>query len=67
MDGSNREIQLGYVPQKESIYSRLLPYADCLDEESNNILKDIKDNLARAVLLKDVKLGASHWAVELSK
>jgi proteasome activator subunit 4 len=63
----DREAVLGFNPQKESIYSRLLPYADALDAESNAVLAEIKENLARSVQLRDIKLGASHWAVQLSK
>lgn len=63
----NREAALGFVPQKELAYSRLLPYADDLDEESNEVLAEIKENLARSVQLRDIKIGTSHWAVQLTK
>ncbi|KAK7103315.1 proteasome activator complex subunit 4B-like [Littorina saxatilis] len=63
----NRETELGFKPQKELAYSRLLPYADALDEESNEVLAEIKENLAKSVQLRDIKIGTSHWAVQLSK
>ena len=63
----NREAALGFVPQKELAYSRLLPYSDDLDEESNEVLAEIKENLARSVQLRDIKIGTSHWAVQLTK
>lgn len=63
----NRAEVLGFAPQKESAYSKLLPYADVIDQESNNVLAEIKENLAKAVQLRDVKVGASHWTVQLAK
>ncbi|KAL8607379.1 hypothetical protein ACOMHN_024404 [Nucella lapillus] len=63
----NREEALGFVPQKESNYCRLLPYADVLDKESNEVLVEIKENLAKSVQLRDIKIGTSHWGVQLTK
>lgn len=64
---ANREDVLGFTPQKESAYSKLLPYADVIDEESNNVFAEIKENLAKAVQFRDIKTGASHWTVQLAK
>ncbi|XP_076463728.1 proteasome activator complex subunit 4B-like [Babylonia areolata] len=64
---ANREDVLGFIPQRESIYCRLLPYADELDEESNGHLAEIKENLAKSVQLRDTKIGTSHWTVQLTK
>jgi len=57
----DREVKLGFKPQKEVKYNALLPYADRLDKESNDQLARIKANLARAVQLRDI-IGASHWS-----
>ena len=58
---------LGFIPQKESPYNKLLPYSDNLDAESNLQLAEIKANLGRTVLLRDIKIGACHWTGQLSK
>ena len=58
---------LGFKPQKEIPYNKLLPYGDKLDAESIEQLALIKTNLARTVQLRDIKFGASHWTGQLSK
>ena len=62
-----REAILGFIPQKESSYNKLLPYNDAIDEESNAVLAEIKGNLGRAVQLRDVKVGAGHWVGQLTR
>ncbi|KAI1887190.1 hypothetical protein AGOR_G00203600 [Albula goreensis] len=57
---------LGFVPQKEIVYNKLLPYADKLDEESNEILAQIKGNLARAVQVRELWPGVLFWTRKLS-
>ncbi|XP_054654643.1 proteasome activator complex subunit 4A [Dunckerocampus dactyliophorus] len=57
---------LGFVPQKDIVYNKLLPYADKLDEESNNILSSIKGNLGRAVQLREIWPGVLFWTRKLS-
>lgn len=57
---------LGFVPQKDIVYNKLLPYADRLDEESNEILSKIKGNLARAVQLREIWPGVLFWTRKLS-
>lgn len=57
---------LGFVPQKEIIYNKLLPYADRLDDESNELLKKIKGNLSRTVQLGEIRPGALFWTRKLS-
>lgn len=64
---ANRQEALGFIPQKEPLYSKLLPYEDILDEESNNVLAEIKEKLAQSVQLRDIKIGARHWAAQLDK
>ena len=63
----DREAKLGFKPQKEIPYNALLPYAETLDEESNDQLAHIKANLARVVQLRAIKIGGSHWTGQLSK
>lgn len=65
---SNERIQqLGFKPQREIIYNKLLPYADKLDEESNKLFIDIKTNLAKAVLAREMRPGCMVWTTRLNK
>lgn len=57
---------LGFVPQKDIVYNELLPYKDKLDEESNEILAQIKGNLGRAVQLREIWPGVLLWTRKLS-
>ncbi|XP_060589859.1 proteasome activator complex subunit 4B-like [Ruditapes philippinarum] len=63
----DREQLLGFKPQKEIIYNKLLPYNDAIDAETNAVLSEIKANLGRAVQLRDLKVGAGHWVGQLSR
>ncbi|KAM9847519.1 proteasome activator complex subunit 4A [Aulostomus maculatus] len=58
--------ELGFVPQKDIVYNKLLPYADRLDEESNDLLSKIKGNLGRAVQLRELWPGVLFWTRKLS-
>ncbi|XP_047208464.1 proteasome activator complex subunit 4A isoform X1 [Girardinichthys multiradiatus] len=58
--------QLGFVPQKDIVYNKLLPYADRLDGESSEILSRIKGNLGRAVQLREIWPGVLFWTRKLS-
>lgn len=58
---------LGFKPQKENLISNLLPYSQYLDEDSQNLLQDIKRNLARCVLLKEFEPGCLVWTSRLSR
>jgi len=58
---------LGFKPQKEIIYNNLLPYKYALDEESNALLADIKSNLGRSVILKEIRPGCLHWVGRLDR
>ena len=58
---------LGFSPQKETVYSNLLPYAENIDQESNSVFQEIKTNLTRSVQLRDLKVGARHWIVQLER
>ncbi|XP_076868497.1 proteasome activator complex subunit 4A isoform X2 [Brachyhypopomus gauderio] len=57
---------LGFVPQKDIVYNKLLPYEDKLDAESNEILAQIKGNLGRAVQLRELWPGVTFWTRKLS-
>ncbi|XP_015588278.1 proteasome activator complex subunit 4B [Cephus cinctus] len=58
---------LGSQFQKEIIYNKLLPYAEELDEESQYYLAEIKGNLARAVMLREMQPGCTIWTASLCK
>ncbi|XP_071454240.1 proteasome activator complex subunit 4-like [Hetaerina americana] len=58
---------LGFKPQKEIIYNKLLPYADKLDEESNCMFAEIKANLGRCVMLREIQPGCGIWCTQLAK
>ncbi|KAE8280512.1 Proteasome activator complex subunit 4B [Larimichthys crocea] len=57
---------LGFAPQKDIVYNKLLPYADRLDDESNDLLSKIKGNLCRAVQLREIWPGVLFWTRKLS-
>ena len=43
-----RAKELGYRPQKEVIYNKLLPYSDKLDAESAAVWRSVKGELGTA-------------------
>ena len=59
------EDMAGFVPQKEIVYNRLLPYSDRLDREAAELLAEIKANLSRAVLLRELWPGVAFWSKKL--
>jgi proteasome activator subunit 4 len=64
----NRRIKrLGFKPQREIVYCKLLPYANQLDEESVRMLSEIKANLGRAVMMREMRPGCGVWTARLSK
>uniref|UniRef100_A0A8C5MEZ8 Proteasome activator subunit 4 n=1 Tax=Leptobrachium leishanense TaxID=445787 RepID=A0A8C5MEZ8_9ANUR len=65
-DRQGAEPRLGFVPQKEIVYNRLLPYAERLDRESNELLAKIKSCLGRAVHLRELWPGALFWTRKLN-
>lgn len=71
MDDDNKEEKrykkLGFKPQKEIIYNRFLPYADKLDDESLKLYTDIKTNLVKSVMLREMRPGCILWASRLNK
>eukprot|EP00794_Sanderia_malayensis_P017776 gene17776-19552_t len=50
-----------FIPQKESSCNKLLPYRDRLDDFANSMLSEIKYNLGRAVLFKELTPGVIFW------
>lgn len=67
-DASKERIEkLGFKPQKENQYNKLLPYADQLDNESLQLLSSIKANLGRAVLMRELRPGCGLWTARLSR
>lgn len=49
--------KLGFVPQKEIYCNKYLPYADQLDDESQKMLTEMKEGLAKAVALREMTPG----------
>lgn len=66
-DKDERFIKLGFKPQKENVYNKLLPYADKLDEESTKLFTDIKTNLVKSVLAREIRPGCALWTSRLNK
>lgn len=58
---------LGFKPQREIVYNKLLPYADQLDRESLKLYIDIKTNLAKSILLREIRPGCVLWTSRLNK
>ncbi|CAH2045535.1 unnamed protein product, partial [Iphiclides podalirius] len=64
---SGRIKALGFKPQKEMLTNHLLPYASELDEESTKFLEQVKTNLAKAVMLREMKPSCGVWSSRLLK
>lgn len=62
-----RERILGFRPQSEKVYNKLLPYSSEIDNESNIGLSLIKLNLPKSVLAKELRPGVTHWSKQLLK
>lgn len=62
-----RERILGFRPQSEVVYNKLLPYSSEIDNESNVGLSLIKLNLPKSVLAKELRPGVTHWSKQLLK
>lgn len=58
---------LGFKPQKEILTNHLLPYATELDAESTKFLEQVKTNLAKAVMLREMKPACGIWTSRLMK
>jgi len=55
-----------FRPQKELVYNKLLPYANELDVESRIWLAEIKGNLGRAIMLRELTPGCVFWSNRLN-
>ncbi|XP_059053279.1 proteasome activator complex subunit 4-like [Achroia grisella] len=62
-----RVVALGFKPQKEILTNYLLPYVDELDEESQKFLEQVKTNLAKAIILREMKPACGVWSSRLMK
>lgn len=58
---------LGFKPQKEILTNHILPYAAELDNESTVFLNQVKSNLAKAVMLREMKPACGIWSSRLMK
>lgn len=63
--GTMTVVQDDFTPQKEIVYNQLLPYAERLDQEATELLADIKANLSRAVLVRELWPGMAFWCRKL--
>ncbi|CAH1169598.1 unnamed protein product [Phaedon cochleariae] len=61
------EVEPSKVFQKENVYNKLLPYAEDLEEESYNLFLDIKTNLVKSVLAREMRPGCALWTSRLMK
>lgn len=61
-----RQAKLGFKPQKELWCNLRLPYADRLDDESQELLKLIKSNFVKALVHKEMNPGFYISATQLS-
>lgn len=62
---NERYRRLGFHPQKEVYANHYLPYAEHLDDESQLMLADIKNNLARSVALRELKPSVGFFVNKL--
>ncbi|VEN57554.1 unnamed protein product [Callosobruchus maculatus] len=53
--------------QKENKYNLLLPYADDIEEEAEKLFLDIKTNLIKSVLGREMRPGCALWTSRLAK
>lgn len=58
---------LGFRPQKQVVYNKLLPYKENLDTEILEQIREIKENLCKAAILRDIRPGCVHWVAKLSR
>ncbi|KAK9875517.1 hypothetical protein WA026_007908 [Henosepilachna vigintioctopunctata] len=55
--------KLGFKPQKENVYNRLLPYAEDIDQQALQELELIKTNLTKCLLAGEIKPGFLVWTL----
>lgn len=66
-ENSERFKILGFKPQNEKIYNKLLPYAQQLDEESIKLYSNIKTNLIKSIAAREMRPGIVLWTSRLNK
>ncbi|XP_055545788.1 proteasome activator complex subunit 4A-like isoform X2 [Wyeomyia smithii] len=59
--------KLGFRPQKELFCNKFLPYADRLDDESQAMLENIKNNLGKAAAMREITPGVAIYVSRLTK
>lgn len=58
---------LGFRPQNELFHNFFLPYQDRLDKESAELLDYIKQELGRALALREITPGAGIFVTKLMR
>lgn len=53
--------------QNENVYNKKLPYGDELEEESAKLFIDIKTNLIKSVLGREMRPGCALWTSRVNK
>ena len=61
------EEDVGRKVQREIPYNKHLPYAEVLDKESEDLLREIKAGIGRSIQYRDIKIGTTHWTGQLAK
>eukprot|EP00092_Neocalanus_flemingeri_P031411 GFUD01034116.1.p1 GENE.GFUD01034116.1~~GFUD01034116.1.p1 ORF type:complete len:1998 (+),score=527.07 GFUD01034116.1:71-6064(+) len=62
-----RNLELGFEPQKEIVYNKVLPYATDIDKESTSWFAEIKANLGKSIALRELRPGIVTWTSRLNK
>lgn len=62
-----RTKELGYKPQHELFHNFYLPYAEQLDDESAKILDRVKQELGKALAMREISPGAGIFVTKLMK
>lgn len=57
--------RLGFYPQKEIFCNNYLPYANKLDDESQEMLATIKNGLAKSVAMRDLKPSIGYFVSKI--
>jgi proteasome activator subunit 4 len=62
-----RTKELGFRPQHELFHNFYLPYTEKIDEESNELLNEIKQELGRSLAHREINPGAGIWLTKLNR
>jgi len=62
-----RSLELGFEPQKEIVFNKVLPYAGDMDKESSSWFAEIKANLGKSIALRELRPGIVTWTSRLNK